>query len=308
MVTASMGVALSSSIYVQPDDLIRNAGMALDYARDQERVSIMLFDSRMHEHAQERQQIRQELPRAIEHNELCLHYQPIIDLHSGQLAGFEALLRWQHPERGLLSPGAFVPIAEESDLIIALGQWVLREVCRQARQWTEELHLTRILSIYINLSAKEFLDPRLIQNLQAVLTEGSLGVFQLKLEITESVMMDDADTTIDMLWSLRNLGFRLCIDDFGTGYSSLRYLQRFPVQTVKIDHSFISHFESDYESILIVKAIVLMAQALNMDMIAEWIETPEQLAQLEAMGCTYGQGHLFSRPIDAAAAEHWLTG
>jgi EAL domain-containing protein (putative c-di-GMP-specific phosphodiesterase class I) len=307
--STGIGIAFSSPDYEQPEDVLRDASMAMHYAKELDRKRTVVFDPFMQERARERQQIRFELPRAIENGELCIYYQPIVELASGKIAGFEALVRWQHPERGLLSPGAFIPIAEHLDIIVPFDQWVLQEVCRQARAWTSQLALTSPLNIYINLSGRAFRNPELVPYIQNILAVGDMGVFRLKLEITEGIMMDNADSTIATLQHLRNLGIELCIDDFGTGYSSLRYLQRFPVQTVKIDHSFIEHLgdEQENESTHIVKAILLMAHALDMNVVAEWIETPDQLAQLEAMGCEYGQGFLFSRPLDAVQAEHVLA-
>lgn len=307
-ITASMGIAFSALAYAHARDLLRDASTAMYYAKELGRARFIVFEPSMQERTRERLQIRTELPQALERGELCLFYQPIVALATGRLVGFEALVRWQHPQRGLLLPGMFIPLAEEIGVIPLLGQWVLGEVCRQARYWTEDLGLCEEFRLYVNLSGREFCDPGLVQRIEEVLTGEGLGRFRLKLEITEGVMMDDANGTIATLQSLRRLGIELCIDDFGTGYSSLRYLQRFPVQTVKIDHSFVQQIGQDRESISIVKAIVLLSHTLGLDVVAEWIEHPDQLAELEAMGCEYGQGFLFSRPLDSQAAGLLLAG
>lgn len=304
--TVSIGIALSSAKYAQPEEVLRDAGTAMHYAKEIGGMRSIFFDHTMYERAQQRLLVRTELPQAIENGELQLCYQPIVELVTGTIAGFEALVRWQHPRHGLLSPSAFIPIAEETGVIIALGRWIIREVCRQAREWTEQLDLTRTYTIYVNLSGREFRDPDLVKRVQSILGTEGLGAFKLKLEITEGVMMDDADSTIETLRQLCDLGVQLCIDDFGIGYSSLRYLQRFPVQTVKIDHSFVTHIDTDIESTSIVRAIMLVAHTLGMDVIAEWVETADQLVMLEAMGCEYGQGFLFSKPVDATTAGSLL--
>lgn len=304
--TISIGIALSSPGYEQPEDMLRDAGTAMHYAKEVGGMRSIFFENTMYERAQHRLQVRTELPQAIEKGELQLRYQPIVELKTGDIAGFEALVRWNHPRRGSLSPATFVPIAEETGVMIVLGRWILQEVCHQARLWTKQLNLTRNRTIYVNLSGREFRDPDLVKRVQAILGNEGLGAFKLKLEITEGAMMDDADTTIETLRQLRSLGVELCIDDFGTGYSSLRYLQRFPVQTVKVDHSFITHLDTDIESTSIVRAIMLMAHTLGMDVVAEWVETPDQLVLLEAMGCEYGQGYLFSQPVDAEKAGQLL--
>jgi EAL domain-containing protein (putative c-di-GMP-specific phosphodiesterase class I) len=256
----------------------------------------------MYTRAVSRLKLENDMRRAIERKEFCVYYQPIVDLKSSVICGFEALVRWQHPERGLFSPAEFIPIAEETGLIIPLGQWVLEEACRQMREWQRQSVASRMLSMSINLSAKQLSQPDLCAQIQHALEVTDLDPCSLKLEITESVVMENADLAISMLNKLRDLGIQLSIDDFGTGYSSLSYLHRFPVNFLKIDRSFISGMNLGDENLEIVRSITMLARNLGMEVIAEGIETKEQLAQLRALSCRFGQGYLFSKPVEAAAA------
>ncbi|NJP06060.1 MAG: EAL domain-containing protein [Chloroflexaceae bacterium] len=249
-----------------------------------------------------RLQIVTEIRRAIEQHEFCLWYQPIVDLETGRLAGFEALIRWQHPQRGFIAPDEFIPIAEETGMIILLGQWVLYEACRQLRHWQEQTQSDSALTVNVNLSGKEVMQPDLIKRVRKVLDETGLDPTCLKLEITESVAMQDAEATIETMRQLRAMGIHMCVDDFGTGFSSLQYLNQFPIQMLKIDRSFVGTMDPDSESIAIVKAIILLAHALNIDVVAEGVETIEHLVQLQGMGCEYGQGYLFAQALDSDAA------
>jgi len=214
----------------------------------------------------------------------------------------EALVRWEHPERGFVPPSEFIPVAEETGMIVEIGQWVLRESCRQMRDWQHHSFDNRLLTISVNLSGKQFLQPNLIGSVKQILHETDLDPSRLKLEITESIMMENAEAASAMLVQLRTLGVQLSIDDFGTGYSSLSYLHRFPVNTLKIDRSFVARMGDAGENSEIVRTILTLASNLGMDVIAEGVETKGQLAQLKAMNCPYGQGYLFSRPVDAAGA------
>lgn len=234
--------------------------------------------------------------------ELQLHYQPIVSLESDKIVGFEALVRWQHPTRGLISPAEFIPLAEDTGLIIALGRWVLEEACRQLRVWQVQFPAQPPLTISVNLSVKQFAQVNLVEQISQILQQTNLPPCSLKLEITESLLMENQESVTVVIQQLKALGVSLSLDDFGTGYSSLNYLHRFPIDTLKIDRSFVSRMEFGNESWEIVRAIAMLTNALDIDVIAEGIETKEQLAQLSTLDCKYGQGYFFSKPLDSATA------
>jgi EAL domain-containing protein (putative c-di-GMP-specific phosphodiesterase class I) len=238
---------------------------------------------------------------------LRLHYQPIVSLADESLIGFEALVRWQHSERGLVSPMDFIPVAEETGLITSIGRWVLREACRQMSEWKRQDASAAPLFISVNLSGKQFTQPDLLGQVTRILEETGLDPRSLKLEITETVVMENIDAAIETLESLRSLGVEVSIDDFGTGYSSLSYLHRLPIDTLKVDRSFVSRMASNNENTEIVRTIVTLAQSLDLKVVAEGVETSEQLAQLQILRCEGGQGYLFSRPLDAEGAGALLT-
>jgi diguanylate cyclase (GGDEF)-like protein len=306
-VSASIGIALSSPAYEHPEHLLRDADAALYWAKMMGQSRYAIFDTTMHTHALERLHLDAALRRALEQHELRVHYQPIVDLAEGEIVGFEALVRWYHPQRGIVSPGAFIPIAEETGLIVPLSWFVLRESCRQMVAWQRRYTEWQNLTISVNLSGKALMRVDVVDQLRRILQETGLDARSLKLEITENVMVDHAETTIATLSRLRELGVSLGIDDFGTGYSSLRYLHRFPIQTLKIDGSFIDRLCMDAESAAIVQSIIMLGHALQMELVAEGIETEQQLAALHELNCEYGQGYLFARPLDSAAAEALLT-
>jgi EAL domain-containing protein (putative c-di-GMP-specific phosphodiesterase class I) len=262
----------------------------------------------MHTRAVDRLGLERDMRGAVERGELFLQYQPIVSLATGALRGFEALVRWQHPERGVIPPAEFIPIAEETGMIITVGKWVLGEACRQMSRWQKLSRLDGPLPISVNLSGKQFLQPDLLEQIQEVLQETGLDPRSLKLEITESVVMENIDAAVEVLESLRSLGVEVSIDDFGTGYSSLSYLHRLPIDTLKVDRSFVSRMASNNENTEIVRTIVTLAQSLELKVVAEGVETSEQLAQLQILRCEGGQGYLFSRPLDAAAAGALLAG
>jgi EAL domain-containing protein (putative c-di-GMP-specific phosphodiesterase class I) len=242
-------------------------------------------------------------------HEFFLHYQPLFDLEHHQLIGLEALVRWQHPQQGVVSPGIFIPIAEETGSIIDLGWWILREACQQLKQWQQQFPQYQNLTVNVNLSSQQFSQPHFIEQLDRILQETRLEGQHLKLEITETVLMKNADFAASRLEKLRARGIQLCIDDFGTGYSSLSYLQRFPVSTLKIDRSFIAQMDSESsKSAGIVQAIILLANSLGMTVVAEGIETTEQFWQLKALQCEYGQGYFFSKPLALDGVEKLLQG
>jgi len=300
--------SLASTQYRHPQDLLRDADIAMYRAKSRGKARHEIFDSSMRVQAVSLLQLETDLRRAIERQEFRIHYQPIVVLKTGKITGFEALVRWQHPERGLVSPIEFIPVAEETGLIIPIGWWVLQEACRQLRVWQlsypqsfPRYPLAQPLTVSVNLSGKQFLQPDLLPQIGQILQETGLDTNSLKLEITESVIIEHTGSTTAVLLQLRALGIQLYIDDFGTGYSSLSRLHHFPIDCLKIDRSFVSRMELDRDNFEIVRTIVTLAHNLGMDVTAEGVETVEQLAQLKALGCECGQGYLFSKPMDSRA-------
>lgn len=291
---------------LQPEDLLRNADIAMYRARAQGKGAYEVFDTGMHSKAIDRLQMETDLRRAIERQEFRVHYQPIVSLSTGRINGFEALLRWQHPQRGLVSPTEFIPTAEETGLITPIGWWALREACQQLSVWQKQFPASQPLTINVNLSCKQFTQPDLLQQIDKILQEAKLAVGSLKLEITESVVMENPDLVRALLLELKQRHIHLCIDDFGTGYSSLSRLHHFPISTLKIDRSFVSRIGALGENSEIVQAIVTLAQTLSMDVVAEGIEVLEQVSPLLALQCEYGQGYFFSKPVDSDAAGELL--
>jgi diguanylate cyclase (GGDEF)-like protein len=299
--TASIGIALSTTGYEHPENILRDADIAMYRAKDNGKARYELFDTVMHTRAVALLKLENDLRRAIERQEFRIFYQPIVSLETDQIAGFEALVRWEHPERGAVPPDEFIPLSEETGLIMEIGQWVLQESCRQVREW--QSFLQRPLTLSVNLSGKQFVQPNLIEQIKNTLRETDFDPRWLRLEITESVVMENAEAAASMLIQLRDLGVHLSIDDFGTGYSSLSYLHRFPVTTLKIDRSFIGRMGEGDENAEIVRTIMTLANNLGMEVVAEGVETEEQLARLRALKCEYGQGYLFSKPVAADAAR-----
>jgi PAS domain S-box-containing protein len=295
--TASMGIVVNDASLKTPEDFIRNADTAMYRAKANGKARFEVFDTDMHSKAMERLHLENDLRHAIEAAQFEVYYQPIVSLADGKIRAFEALVRWNHPERGLVSPADFIPIAEETGLILHIGDWVLRTACRQTRVWQVKLPQARDVVISVNLSAKEFTKAHLVEDVENVLVETGLAPQHLKLEITESAIMDSMETVTRTLGQLRDLEIQLSIDDFGTGYSSLSYLHRFPTNCLKIDQAFIRDMIANPESVQIVKTIVLLAHALDMTIIAEGIETEEQRDMLREFGCEFGQGYFFSPPV-----------
>jgi diguanylate cyclase (GGDEF)-like protein/PAS domain S-box-containing protein len=306
-VSASIGISVGPAGYSEPEELLRDADAAMYVAKAGGKARCEVFDSAMRERALARLQMENDLRRALERQEFCLHYQPILALEPPRLVGFEGLVRWQHPQRGLVQPAEFIPVAEETGLIVPLGWWVLREACRQMSAWQARYPIDPPLAISVNLSSKQFLQADLAAEVQHLLYETGLDPRSLKLEITESAIMGDPDVTSGNLAHLRAVGVQVCIDDFGTGYSSLNYLHRFPVNTLKIDRSFVRQMDDTEENMQIVQSIVGLAHILSIDVIAEGVETEAQRHKLAALNCEYGQGFYFSRPIDSEAAEAFLS-
>ncbi len=306
--TASIGIALSSTGFDRVEDLLRDADTAMYRAKALGKARHAMFDTAMHARAVLLLQLENDLRRAIDRQEFRIHYQPIMLLETRSLVGFEALLRWQHPDRGLVPPAEFIPVAEDTGLIIPIGRWVLREACRQMYAWQAQFPVTPPLHMDVNLSSKQLSQPELVEEIDQILRETSLDARSLKLEITESVIMENIESVIEMLMQLRSLGIQSCMDDFGTGYSSLSYLHRLPVDGLKIDRSFVSGNGLDLENPNVVQTIMALSRDLGKGAIAEGVETAEQLAQLRRFGCEYGQGYLFSKALDIEAAEKWIPG
>lgn len=294
---ASIGIGIYPDDGLDAETLIKHADTAMFHAKDKGRNTYAFFEQRMTTRAIARQSIEASLRLALERQEFVLHYQPKINLHSGTIVGIEALVRWQHPQRGLLEPAQFVPIAEDSGLILPLGRWVLREACRQARAW-QDAGLPPI-AVAINASAPEFRAEDFLDNLRATLEASRLEPRYLELELTESVLMRDAEATGSVLHALSDLGIKLAVDDFGTGYSSLSYLRQFPIDTLKIDQSFVSRMTHNPDDAAIADAVISMAKALRLHVIAEGVETAGQVAFLLARQCDEGQGYYFGRPVAA---------
>ena len=296
-VTASIGIALSSAKLGLPEEILRDADLAMYHAKAKGKARHEVFDGSMSAPALDRMDLEMDLRSAISRHEFRLHYQPILRLDTGKITEVEALIRWQHEKRGLLQPDEFIGLTEETGLIVPIGQWVLSEACKQARVWQVEYPTTPPLVMSVNLSAKQFQNPKLVEEITQALDESGLAASCLKLEITESTVMQDAPVTLTKLNELKELGVRLAIDDFGTGYSSLGYLKRFPVDTLKIDRSFVKGLSPNGGDNAIVRAVVTVAKSLNMDVTAEGVETEAQLAELRALGCDRWQGFLFARPV-----------
>ncbi|HEY3582120.1 MAG TPA: EAL domain-containing protein [Pyrinomonadaceae bacterium] len=305
-VSSSIGIALSSTGYDRPEDILRDADTAMYRAKENGKARYEVFDHGMHARAVSRLQLESDLRQAVEQKEFCVYYQPIVVLETGRLAGFEALVRWNHPRRGLVSPADFIPVAEETGLIVPIGEWVLQEACRHIRECQMAHPSHRSLSLSVNLSARQVAQSDLIDRVKEALAVSKLSPHCLKLEITESVVMENAEAAALMFKQLRALGVQLSIDDFGTGYSSLSYLHRFPLNYLKIDRSFVSRLTTDNDN-AIVRTISTLARNLGMEVIAEGIETEEQYQQLKMLGCEYGQGFLFSHPVNKDAVLHLLA-
>ncbi|HJU54393.1 MAG TPA: EAL domain-containing protein [Pyrinomonadaceae bacterium] len=305
--TVSIGIAPSTTGYDSPAEILRDADTAMYRAKSLGKARHEIFDKTMHARAVSLMQLENDLRRAVERQEFLLYYQPIVSLETGEICGVEALMRWQHPEHGLIAPAAFIPVAEETGLILQMGQWGLREACRQLREWQRQFAIGNAFQVSVNLSSKQFSQPDLIEQITCALRDTGLDPSGLRLEITESVVMENIESATDMLRQLRDLGVEASIDDFGTGYSSLSYLHRFPITILKIDRSFVSGMSNQTENVEIIRSIVMLARNLGMTVVAEGVETEEQVAQLRELGCKHAQGYLFSRPARAEDAAQFLS-
>jgi diguanylate cyclase (GGDEF)-like protein/PAS domain S-box-containing protein len=305
--SASIGIAPSTTGYERPDDILRDADTAMYRAKSLGKSRYEIFDREMHTRAVNLLHLETDLRRALDRREFAVYYQPVVSLETGAVLGFEALLRWRHPAHGFISPAEFIPVAEETGLILPIGRWALEEACRQMREWQLQFPRAAELYVSVNLSGRQFANPELCEQIKEALETTELRPGSLKLEITESVVMENIEKTIEMLRQLRALGVESSIDDFGTGYSSLSYLHHFPSTTLKIDRSFISRMGGADENTEIVRTILLLARNLGMQVVAEGVETEEQLAQLRALSCDYGQGYLFSKAVNPSAVGRMLS-
>jgi diguanylate cyclase (GGDEF)-like protein len=303
MLGASIGIAIARGREATTEGLVRDADAAMYLAKEQGRGRYEVFDDRLRERLEERVRVERELRAALDEGQLRLHYQPVHCLESGRVRSVEALVRWQHPERGLLGPGQFLPVAEESGLILRLGEFVLREACRQAAEWRRRLGDAAPLPVHVNLAARQLGQAALVDTVRAALEETGAQATDLGLEITESAVIENTLLAVETLDRLKALGVEVLLDDFGTGYSSLSYLQRLPVDVLKIDRSFVSPLGQDERGGAIVEAIVGMARALGISIVAEGVETREQASVAHELGCPLAQGFFFQRPVPAGELE-----
>ena len=304
--TASIGIVLSSSGLDAPPQLLQQAGIALARAKTAGRFRYEMFDRAMQTRARTRLRMETDLRHAIERNEFEVFYQPLITLESGRITELEALLRWRHPERGIVPPLDFIPLAEETGLIVPIGSWVLAESCRQMRHWQLRFPRESPLALSVNLSVKQFTQPHFVRHVADTLRASGLDPSCLKLEITESFAIEDADLTRSMLEELRGLGTRIYLDDFGTGYSSLGYLHRLPLDAIKIDRSFVMRMEAGPTHLQLVDTVRALAHNIGVAAVAEGVETESQLRTLRSLGCESAQGFLFSKPLPPADVERLL--
>jgi diguanylate cyclase (GGDEF)-like protein len=303
VIGVSIGISVGPGDGSNPDKLLRNADLALYRAKSDGRGTFRFFEPAMDLQMQTRRVMEQDLRKALPAGEFELHYQPVVNLASKEISGFEALIRWNHPAKGLISPATFIPLAEEIGFIVPLGEWVIRQACATAAQWPDNLHVA------VNISAIQFRSPGLMQVIVSALAASGLAATRLEIEITESVLLHNKEATLAVLHQLRALGIRIAMDDFGTGYSSLTYLQSFPFDKIKIDRSFVKNITEDSSSLTIVRAVAALANGMGMTATAEGVETAEQLNSIASEGCTEMQGFLFSKPLPAAEIERqFLSG
>ena len=305
--TTSIGIALSTPGLDRPDSLLRDADLAMYRAKTGGKARYEVFDRSMNTNIMQRLKLETDLRRAIERDEFRLYYQPIVHLDNGAIGEVEALVRWEHPQRGIVAPSEFIPVAEETGMIVQIGAWVLREACRQTRAWQLQYPCDTPLVVSVNLSIRQFKDPQLVETVARILIETGLSPACLKLEITESAMMRDTEATIRELQRLKQLGVQLAVDDFGTGYSSLAYLKQFPIDVIKIDRSFINRIGDDHDDTAIVRSIIDLAKSLRLRVTSEGIETAEQWDHLRDLSCDLGQGYYFARPLTGAAFSAILS-
>jgi diguanylate cyclase (GGDEF)-like protein len=306
-ITASIGIAVAESADALPEDLLRDADAAMYRAKERGRGRYELFDDVLRRRVLTRLRTENELRRGIDQDELRVVYQPVVELDGGEVVAVEALVRWQHPERGLLEPMEFIPVAEDSGLIAALGDWVLAAACRDGAEWQRRYDRAEPLLVCVNASPRQLADAAFPARVADVMARAGLAPGSLALEITESVLMEEAHAPVTVLAGLREYGLRLMLDDFGTGYSSLAYLKRFPLDVLKIDRSFVAGLGRDEDDAAIVAAVIEMARQLGLTVVAEGVERPEQLERLRDLGCDRVQGRLIAEPMPAARLEQLMA-
>ena len=304
--SASVGIIISDEIYRKPEDFLRDADAAMYRAKERGKARYEIFDRQMHIRNMNLLKVETDLRRALERDEFKVYYQPVISLETGNIQEFEALIRWEHPEYGLVSPNEFIGIAEETGLIIPIGEWILSEACRQTKIWHNQFPSANPISISVNLSAKQLMHPSLTSSVKDILVKTNFNPQYLKLEVTESTVMENSETALKVLTELSDAKIKISTDDFGTGYSSLSYLHLFPFDRIKIDRSFVSKMDADLKSEAIVRTILMLGRNLEINIVAEGIENEQQLWQLRSFGCQFGQGYLFSKPVTAEYAEKLL--
>ncbi len=308
-VSASIGIAIQSDRYSQPEQVLRDADVAMYQAKLKGKGCTVEFDAQMHGTVVERMQLEADLRRAVEHGDaFLLHYQPIVALRTGRPIGVEALLRWRHPTRGLLSAGEFVPLAEESGLLTPIGLWAFERACAQLKQWETRAPALAALVVGVNVSGRQFRRAACVDEIRERVVAAGIDPRRIAVEVTESALMGNVETSAQRLAKLREMGIQIHVDDFGTGYSSLSYLHRFPITAVKIDRSFVEGLVTQPESPEVVKAIVSIAESLDFDVVAEGVESEAQVKVLEQLRCRYGQGRFLSPPMDAVELETWVSG
>ena len=300
--SASMGIAHSDNNYKTPEEILRDSELAMYRAKRGGKSQSIVFQPQFRQSSLSPIDLDTDLRRALDRDEMELHYQPIISMRDRTISGFEALLRWSHRSRGVISPNEFIPLAEETGLIYDLGQWVLGKACKQIAAWNKSKEKEDQLEISINLSSRQFSDPNLVEGIVENIEKSGFNAEFLKIEITESALMQNAQRSVSMLNQLKDLNIKVCVDDFGTGYSSLSYLHTFPIDTLKIDRSFVHDMSRNFRNMEIIRTIIMLAHNLKLDVIAEGVETGEQDAQLSALGCQFAQGFYFSRPINSSDA------
>ena len=300
--SASMGIAHSDNNYKTPEEILRDSELAMYRAKRGGKSQSIVFQPQFRQSSLSPIDLDTDLRRALDRDEMELHYQPIISMRDRTISGFEALLRWSHRSRGVISPNEFIPLAEETGLIYDLGQWVLGKACKQIAAWNKSKEKEDQLEISINLSSRQFSDPNLVEGIVENIEKSGFDAEFLKIEITESALMQNAQRSVSMLNQLKDLNIKVCVDDFGTGYSSLSYLHTFPIDTLKIDRSFVHDMSRNFRNMEIIRTIIMLAHNLKLDVIAEGVETGEQDAQLSALGCQFAQGFYFSRPINSSDA------
>jgi len=304
--SVSIGIVLSDGTETTAADVLRDADIAMYRAKGEGRARHVVFDAHMREEVRAASELEKELRQALTGREFRLLYQPIVSLETGELSSFEALLRWQHPQRGLISPDRFIPLAEETGLILSMGEWVVERACRRLLEWREH-GLAENLSVSVNLSKKQLIDPRLIDKMERIVCGNGLEPQWLKLEITESIIMENTEVVVPVLERLKRMGFSLHMDDFGTGHSSLSHLSEFPIDAIKIDRAFVASMAQNRQLAAIIDAIINLARNLNIEVIAEGVETEEQLAELLTLGCTRAQGFYFAKPLSTEEAVRLMN-